>query len=110
DFAPEGFRWIDANDADSNVLGFIRYNGDGARMLACLANLSPVPREGYRAGLPVGGPWREVLNTDAAEFAGSGVGNGGAVWAGEGPSHGFGYSAVMTLPPLGVLWLVPAEG
>ncbi|MGH9268707.1 MAG: 1,4-alpha-glucan branching protein GlgB [Acidimicrobiales bacterium] len=110
DFAPEGFRWIDANDADSNVLGFIRYNGDGARMLACLANLSPVTREGYRAGLPVGGPWREVLNTDAAEFAGSGVGNGGAVWAGEGPSHGFDYSAVMTLPPLGVLWLVPADG
>src|SRR4029079_2033230 len=81
DFTPDGFRWIDASDVDSNVLSFLRVSDGGGRQLACVANLSPVVREGYRIGLPRGGRWREVVNTDAGEFGGSGAGNGGGVSA-----------------------------
>ena len=76
DFTPDGFRWIDASDVESNVLAFLRIAEHG-RPLACIANLSPVPRTGYRIGLPRGGVWQELLNTDLTDFAGSGVGNGG---------------------------------
>ncbi|MBV9934246.1 MAG: 1,4-alpha-glucan branching protein GlgB [Actinobacteria bacterium] len=108
DNAPEGFRWIDASDVDNNILSFLRYSADGDRMVACIANLSPVPREAYRIGLPLGGRWEEMLNTDASEFGGSGVGNGGAVDVTDETWHGLPYSAELTLPPLGVLWLRPA--
>ena len=107
DFTPDGFRWIDASDVDSNVLSFLRIADEPAPPLACIANLSPVSRQAYRVGLPRGGEWREVLNTDAAEFGGSGAGNGGAVWAGDAPWHGLDHSAEVMLPPLSVLWLVP---
>ena len=107
DFTPDGFRWIDASDVDSNVLSFLRLSDDG-RVLACIANLSPVVREGYRIGLPRPGRWREVLNTDAAPFGGSGAGNGGAVEADADSWHGQPHSALVTLPPLSVLWLTPA--
>ena len=108
DDAPEGFRWIDASDVENNVLSFLRFDGDG-RPLACLANLSPVPRHGYRFGLPTGGDWREVLNTDAIEFGGSGVGNSGRVFAKDASWHGLPFSAEVTLPPLAVVWLVPEQ-
>jgi 1,4-alpha-glucan branching enzyme len=116
DFSPEGFRWIDASDVDGNVLSFLRHPAPDARdaagpapgPVAVVANLSPVPRHGYRIGLPVGGEWREALNTDATAFGGSGVGNGGSVWAMDETWHGLPFSAEVTLPPLGVLWLVPA--
>ncbi|MEA3075208.1 MAG: 1,4-alpha-glucan branching enzyme [Actinomycetota bacterium] len=108
DFTPDGFRWIDASDVDSNVLSFLRVSADGSRVLACVANLSPLVREGYRVGLPSAGQWREVLNTDAAEFGGSGAGNGGAVEASGDSWHGLPHSALVTLPPLAVLWLAPA--
>ena len=106
DFTADGFRWIDASDVDSNVLSFLRVGEDG-RLLACIANLSPVVREGYRVGLPRNGRWREVLNTDAAAFGGSGAGNGGSVQADGDTWHGQPHSALVTLPPLSVLWLVP---
>jgi 1,4-alpha-glucan branching enzyme len=77
-------------------------------VVACIANLSPVPRHAYRIGLPVSGRWDELLNTDATEFGGSGVGNGGAVDVTGKTWHGLPYSAELTLPPLGVLWLRPA--
>jgi 1,4-alpha-glucan branching enzyme len=112
-----GFRWIDASDVDSNVLSFLRLGSGGgggspvpAPLLACVANLSPIPRHGYRVGLPAGGTWREALNTDALVYGGSGVGNGGAVWAADASCHGLAFSAELTLPPLGVLWLVPEGG
>ena len=111
DFSGEGFRWIDASDTESNILSFLRLAPDrdsgpaAPKPLACIANLSPVPREGYRIGLPEGGEWTEVLNTDALELGGSGVGNGGRVHAGDHAWHGLPYSAEVTLPPLGVLWL-----
>jgi 1,4-alpha-glucan branching enzyme len=111
DFAPDGFRWIDASDVDSNVLSFVRFSSAAPHTdapLVCIANLSPVVREGYRVGLPVGGEWREVLNTDASDFGGGGVGNGGSVQAVDETWHGLPASASVTLPPLAVLWLTPS--
>jgi len=104
DAVPHGFRWIDANDAANNVLSFLRFGDDGS-VLACVANFAGVPHEGYRVGLPAAGRWREVLNTDAAHYGGSGVGNFGAVTAEDHEWHGLPASAVLRLPPAGVLWL-----
>ncbi|MDP9402511.1 MAG: 1,4-alpha-glucan branching protein GlgB [Actinomycetota bacterium] len=109
DAVPEGFQWIDASDVEGNVLSFLRMAADGSPM-ACVANLSPVPREGYRIGLPRPGTWHEVLNTDAIGFGGSGVGLGGEVGAVDHPWHGLPCSVALTLPPLGVLWLAPVAG
>jgi 1,4-alpha-glucan branching enzyme len=103
---PEGFAWIEANDAENSVIAFMRRAKDG-RPLVCVMNLTPVPREGYRVGLPTGGRWREVINTDAEQYGGSGVGNFGGVQAEDLPWHGQAQSAAMTLPPLGVLWFAP---
>jgi 1,4-alpha-glucan branching enzyme len=74
----------------------------------CVANLTPVPRLGYRVGLPRGGRWIELLNTDADRFGGSNVGSGGERWAEPVPWHGLEHSAPLDLPPLGVVWFVPA--
>jgi len=108
DFSPDGFTWIEPNDVANNVLAFARIAKGGKRQLVCVANLSPVPREGYRVGLPNGGAWSEVLNTDSTFYGGSGVGNLGAVRAEETPWHDQPCSALVTLPPLGVVWLRPA--
>ena len=75
-----GFQWIDANDATNNVFSFLRRDADGSP-LACVANFAAVPHHDYRLGLPAAGTWAEVLNTDADVYAGSGVGNLGAVSA-----------------------------
>ncbi len=109
DFSHEGFRWLEPNDATNNVFAFMRISVDGARTLVCAANLSPVPRERYRVGVPKPGAWLELLNTDSVYYGGSGVGNLGAVEAEEHGWHGQPYSAEVTLPPLGVVWLRPAE-
>jgi 1,4-alpha-glucan branching enzyme len=76
-------------------------------VLACIANFSALPHRDYQIGLPRAGRWREVLNTDAAVYGGSGVGNLGVIEAVSEPWHGKPASAVITLPPLGVLWLTP---
>jgi len=121
DFTGDGFRWIDASDSDNSVLSFLRFAApseapgpaagasgpEDRAVVACVANLTPVPRQGYRVGLPSAGTWLEVVNTDAVEFGGSGVGNLGSVHADASPWHGLPASAILTLPPLGVLWLVP---
>jgi 1,4-alpha-glucan branching enzyme len=122
DSTPEGFGWIDSNDAQGNTLSFLRLaatpgtvapgtatQGDQPRTLACIANFSPLPHENYRVGLPHAGRWREVLNTDAVVYGGSGVGNMGSIEALPEPWHGRPASAAITLPPLGVLWLAPEE-
>ena len=107
DADPEGFRWLELSDADSNVIAFARFSRDG-RALACLCNFAPVRRDGYRVALPRAGAWREVLNTDAVEYGGSGAGNPGPVVAEEAPRHhDHPFSAEVTLPPLGVVWLRP---
>ncbi len=108
DTKSDGFRWIDASDAESNVFSFLRLAKDGSP-LACVANLSAVPRHDYRVGLSAGGPWRELLNTDDPELGGSGVGNARSLQADDVACQGLPHSVDLTLPPLGVLWLVPEE-
>jgi 1,4-alpha-glucan branching enzyme len=116
DADPEGFSWIDANDAAGNVLSFVRYgspqpgagiSGPVLPTLACVANFSAMPHLAYRVGLPKPGRWREVLNTDAASYGGSGIGNLGLVQAIPEPWSGKPASATIAVPPLGVVWLVP---
>jgi 1,4-alpha-glucan branching enzyme len=106
DVTPEGFQWIDANDSGGNVLSFLRV-GEDSSTLACVANFSGMPHHDYRVGLPSRGRWKELVNTDAAHYGGSGVGNMGGVEAEAKPWHGRPYSALLQLPPSGVLWLVP---
>jgi 1,4-alpha-glucan branching enzyme len=105
DVDPAGFQWIDANDAAGNTLSFLRFGADG-QALACIANFAGTPHLGYRVGLPRGGRWREVVNTDAAAYGGSGVGNMGGVVAVEEPWHGQPYSATIAAPPLATVWFV----
>jgi 1,4-alpha-glucan branching enzyme len=105
-----GFWWLEPNDAENNVVAFCRAGEDPvADVVACVLNLSPVPREGYRVGLPRAGRWREVLNTDAQAYGGSGVGNLGGVEADGVGWGGQPFSAQITLPPLGAVWLVPED-
>jgi 1,4-alpha-glucan branching enzyme len=106
DHEPEGFQWIDASNADANLLSFIRYADDGTP-LACIVNLSPVPRDDQRFGLPRAGNWRELLNTDAGVYGGGNLGNMGAIVAEHHPWHGMTASAQIYLPPLTTLWLMP---
>ena len=104
---PAGFQWIVGGDTESNVFAWARYDHDGNPVVS-VTNFAPVVREGYQIGLPRGGTWDEVLNTDAHDFGGSGVGNFGTVTAAEGESHGMPYWCQLTLPPLATLWLRPA--
>ncbi|MFB9954434.1 1,4-alpha-glucan branching protein GlgB [Cellulomonas denverensis] len=107
DHSPQGFEWIDANDADNNVLAYLRRDDQGD-MVAVVINFSGVPHENYRVALPQGGTWTEALNTDAQEYGGSGVGNLGQVEARPEPHHGRAFSAVLRVPPMGALFLTPA--
>lgn len=108
DFSPAGFEWIVADDSDSNVIAYLRKNSDGSDVVAVVCNFSGIPRIDYRLGLPQAGRWNEVVNTDALEYGGSGVGNLGSVRADGEPWHGRPHSAQVQLPPFGVLYLVPA--
>jgi 1,4-alpha-glucan branching enzyme len=110
DFSHEGFRWLEPNDALNNALAFMRLPRGDERPLVCVANLAPVPREGYRLGVPIAGGWTEVVNTDSTFYGGSGIGNMGAVAAEKRSWHDQPYSIELTLPPLAVLWLRPDEG
>jgi len=107
DHEPAGFEWIDCNDHEQSVLSFLRRDRQGADTAAVVMNLTPVPRFGYRVGLPFAGPWRELLNTDSTFYGGGGVGNLGRVVAEPSPMHGRPYSAAMTLPPLAVTVFEP---
>jgi 1,4-alpha-glucan branching enzyme len=107
DDEPSGFRWLEPNDAAGNVLAFARLSKDRARSIVCVCNLSPVAREGYRIGMPRPGTWREALNTDSEWYGGSNVGNLGTIEAEGVPWHDQPFSAVLTLPPLGAVWLLP---
>ncbi|HET7728954.1 MAG TPA: 1,4-alpha-glucan branching protein GlgB [Usitatibacter sp.] len=106
DFSGEGFQWIDGNDTDNSVLTFVRIPDEGPPVVvAC--NFTPIPRQGYRVGLPMAGAWREILNSDSPLYGGSGVGNMGRVVAEEHACHGRSHSARLTLPPLGVVMFTP---
>lgn len=105
DFSPEGFEWIDANDNANSVLSFIRKCKTPGHEIVVVMNCTPLIREEYRVGVPHGGSWREVLNSDAESYGGSGVGNMGVVEADAAECHGREHSLSLTLPPLGVVFL-----
>jgi 1,4-alpha-glucan branching enzyme len=104
DCETEGFRWIVADDAGQSVLAWLRLGGPEDAPVAVVSNFTPVPRIGYRIGLPQAGTWREIFNSDAGDYGGSGMGNLGAVTAGDQPSHGFPASAEVTIPPLATVY------
>src|SRR5690554_6618014 len=108
DSDPSGFTWLVRGDATNNVIAFLRWSTDGTP-IAVLINFSGIAVGPYRVGLPFTGEWDEVINTDATEYGGSGVGNLGVVTATEHPSHGMPASVELTLPPLAALWLKPRQ-
>ncbi len=105
DFAAGGFEWADHHDAEHSVLAILRRAAGGAPPVLAVFNFTPVVRSGYRLGVDAGGRWRELLDTDAREYGGSGVGNAGGVDAGPLPSHGRSSSLELVLPPLGAIFL-----
>jgi 1,4-alpha-glucan branching enzyme len=111
DSDPEGFWWLEPNDADANVIAFARRSkvepGGDTRIFVFVANLSPVPRPNYRLGLPRSCRWREALNTDSSYYGGGDLGNLGSIEPDPMPWHGQQFSAEVMLPPLAALWLVP---
>ena len=109
DFDPAGFEWIDCNDSLQSTLIFIRKGSSTKDTVIVACNFTPVPRYNYRIGAPNGGVWRELLNSDAREYGGSGQGNLGAVKALPIPSHNFRYSLSLTLPPLATIFLKRKE-
>ena len=100
DFDPAGFEWIDCNDSEHSTISFIRKGHSKDDILLVICNFTPVPRFSYRVGTPRGGTWREILNSDAKDYGGSGHGNMGRVEAAPIPFHGRPYSINLTLPPL----------
>jgi 1,4-alpha-glucan branching enzyme len=106
DCDPAGFEWIDCIDADDSVLAFIRKGRSTASIMLAVGNFTPVPRHNYRVGVPLAGFWKELLNSDAKEYGGSGQGNLGGVEADEISFHNRPYSLDLTLPPLSFLFLI----
>lgn len=105
DCDPKGFEWLDANDSHQSVLCFLRSGQSTGDAVAAVANFTPVPRAKYRIGVPRGGYWREIFNSDAKEYGGSGQGNPGLVQAEAFPYHGRQQSLTLTLPPLSFILL-----
>ena len=103
DFEGAGFEWIDFQDSDSSVISFIRWSRDHRNCIIAVCNMTPVPRLGYRIGVPHPGFYREILNSDACEYGGSGVGNRGGFAADHSACHGRPYSLNLDLPPLGAV-------
>jgi len=107
DADPEGFEWVDFSDVEKSVVSYLRRGHDVDEVALVACNCTPVPRYGYRVGVPFGGFWEELLNSDATDYGGSGVGNLGGVNAERVPAHGRRCSISLTLPPLGVVILAP---
>ena len=106
DADPSGFGWVIGDDVDNSVFAYFRY-ADGAAPVLVVCNMTPVPRHGYRIGVPQGGLWREVLNSDAGDYGGANIGNAGAVMADGPASHGMEQSLSLVLPPLATVILSP---
>jgi 1,4-alpha-glucan branching enzyme len=104
DTEPGGFEWIDCNDNIASTISLVR-SGKAQEKIVIVCNFTPVPRMGYRLGVPAAGFWRELLNSDAQEYGGSGLGNMGGVQAEPIPSHGRTHSITLTLPPLAAVYL-----
>jgi 1,4-alpha-glucan branching enzyme len=100
-----GFRWLVADDQDNSVIAWVRRGNDERSAVVVVSNLTPVPRKGYRLGVPLPGFYREAVNTDAAFYGGGDMGNMGGLWADNAESHGEPYALTLTLPPLATLFL-----
>jgi 1,4-alpha-glucan branching enzyme len=109
DYDYTGFQWIDCNDSENSVISFIRRARDSRDLVVALLNFTPVPRDGYRIGVPEAGGYTELLNSDAAIYGGSNQGNGGLIFTEPIASHGYPQSLHLNLPPLGFLLLKPAQ-
>jgi 1,4-alpha-glucan branching enzyme len=105
DSSPDGFQWVVMDDSGQSVFAYLRFGPDGAAPILAVCNFTPVPRFDYRLGVPVGGVWQEIVNTDATAYGGSGMGNGGQVTASDIPAHGHPASVSLTLPPLATMIL-----
>nr|WP_314073738.1 1,4-alpha-glucan branching protein GlgB [uncultured Roseococcus sp.] len=108
DCDPAGFRWVVLDDSEASVFAWLRFGPDGAAPALVVCNFTPVTRQGYRLGVPQGGDWQEVFNSDAGIYGGSNTGNGGRVFAWDEASHGLEASLSLTLPALGTLVLTPS--
>ncbi len=104
DFRMEGFEWIDFHDWEGSIVIFLRKGKNTGDLFLIVCNFTPIPRQNYRTGVPRGGFWKEVLNSDSKTYGGSGHGNFGGLEASPIPSHGKYHSLSLTLPPLGVLF------
>ena len=102
---PAGFEWVDVNDNANSTISLLRKSEKPEDTVLVVCNFTPVPRTGYRVGVPHGGYWRELLNSDAREYGGSGMGNLGGIHAEAVPAHGRPFSLKLTLPPLAALFL-----
>ena len=107
DFTSAGFAWVEHDDAERSVLSFLRNDPHGGAPVLVVCNMTPVPRPAYRVGVPRAGRWREVLNSDAAAYGGSGLGNLGGVETQTIPAHGHAQSLSLTVPPLAAIFLTP---
>jgi 1,4-alpha-glucan branching enzyme len=103
DFYPEGWRWIDADDSDHSVLTYMRLRKDGTSPVVVACNFTPVPRRGYRLGVPSEGHWLELLNSNAKIYGGTDEGNFGGRLTDPIPTHGFDNSLLLNLPPLAIV-------
>jgi 1,4-alpha-glucan branching enzyme len=106
DCEPEGFEWLNADDAENSVFSWARHDGEGGPIVVVVCNFTPVPRENYQVPMPKGGKWTEVLNTDAETYWGTGKGNLGSITADAGAFHGKPASARITLPPLATVYFL----
>jgi 1,4-alpha-glucan branching enzyme len=104
DFDRSGFEWVDFQDWAISVISFLRKGATTGDLILVVCNFTPVVREGYKVGVPVGGTWREILNTDSEIYGGSGIGNQGAAQARPSPIHGREHSLIITIPPLATLY------
>jgi len=105
DAEARGFSWLIGDDRNHSVFAWLRHDADAGNDVLVVANLTPKPQHAYRVGVPRGGRWRELLNSDAAQYGGSNLGNGGGVDAEWHAAHGQAQSLALTLPPLAVLYL-----
>jgi 1,4-alpha-glucan branching enzyme len=105
DFEWPGFEWLELHDWENSVLAFLRRAKTPGHDVVVVCNFTPVVREGYKVGVPEGGYYREILNTDSEAYGGSNAGNSGGAWAHEWPHAGKPFHLCLKLPPLGVLFL-----
>jgi 1,4-alpha-glucan branching enzyme len=105
-----GFSWVDCNDYESSVISYLRYASSPEDFVLVVCNFTPVVRNGYRVGVPRGGYYAEILNTDSSFFGGSNVGNDGGLTACVGSRHGMPFYLDLCLPPLATLVLRPSGG